>query len=57
LNRDFIAKHWYAYIYEQLENQTNDVEFLLDILRKLTDGSPKKIFEVACGGSRICIPR
>jgi len=56
LNRDFIAKHWYACIYEQFENQTDDVEFLLNILHKHTDGSPQKILEVACGGGRICIP-
>ncbi|NLC68191.1 MAG: class I SAM-dependent methyltransferase [Clostridiaceae bacterium] len=56
MNRDFIAKYWYAYIYEQLENQTNDVEFLLSILQKHTDGSSQKILEVACGGGRICIP-
>ncbi len=56
MNRDFIAKHWYAYIYEQLENQTDDVEFLLNVLQKYTDGSPQKILEVACGGGRICIP-
>jgi len=55
LNRDFIARHWYAYIYEQQENQTHDVEFILDILRKHTDG-PQKILEVGCGGGRICIP-
>lgn len=56
MNRDFIAKHWYACIYEQFENQTNDVEFLLNILQKHTDGSPQKILEVACGCGRICIP-
>jgi SAM-dependent methyltransferase len=56
LNRDFIAKYWYAYIYEQCENQTHDVEFLLNVLRAETDGSPQKILEVACGGGRICIP-
>lgn len=27
LNKDFIAKHWYASMYEQTENQTNDVDF------------------------------
>jgi len=56
LNKDFIAKHWYAYIYEQMENQTHDVEFLLEVLRRNTDGSPQRILEVACGGGRICIP-
>lgn len=56
MNKDFIAKHWYADIYEQIENQTYDVEFLLDVLCNYTDGSPQRILEVACGGGRICIP-
>jgi len=55
LNRDFIAKHWYASIYEQFENQVNDVDFLLNILRRETEG-PQRILEVACGGGRICVP-
>jgi len=56
LNRDFIAKHWYASVYEQFENKTHDVEFLLKVLREQTDGKPQNILEVACGGGRICVP-
>ena len=56
MNRDFLAKHWYSSVYEQFENQTNDVEFILEILRNETDGKPQKIIEVACGGGRISIP-
>jgi len=56
LDKDFIAKHWYAGVYEQFENQTNDVEFILKVLREQTDGEPLKILEVACGGGRICVP-
>jgi len=56
LNRQFIAKHWYASVYEQFENHTNDIEFLLKVLRTQTDGSPQKILEVACGGGRISVP-
>jgi len=56
LNRKFIAQHWYAYAYEQLETQTNDVEFLLKILRENTDGTPQTILEAACGGGRISVP-
>jgi len=37
LDRNFIARHWYADVYEQFENQTNDVEFLLEVLRENTD--------------------
>ena len=56
MNRDFIAKHWYASVYEQFENQTRDVEFLLNFLHKNTTGETQKILEVACGGGRICVP-
>ena len=55
-NRQFIAKHWYASVYEQFENQTGDVDFLLNVLRDQTDGSPQNILEVACGGGRISVP-
>ena len=56
MNKDYIAKHWYADMYEQFENQTDDVEFLLNLLRQGTDGAPQRILEAACGGGRICIP-
>jgi SAM-dependent methyltransferase len=56
LNKQFIAKHWYASSYEQFEKQTNDVDFILKVLREQTDGTPQNILEVACGGGRISIP-
>ena len=56
MNRQFIAKHWYADVYEQFENHTNDVEFFLNILRERTGGTPQNILEVACGGGRISVP-
>lgn len=56
MNREFIAKHWYASVYEQFENQTDDVEFLLKVLKTETDGGPQTILEIACGGGRISIP-
>ena len=52
MNRDFIAKHWYASIYEQMENQTYDVEFLLRVLGT----KPLNILEIGCGGGRIAVP-
>lgn len=55
MNREFIAKHWYADVYEQFENHTNDVEFLRGVLDDNTD-APQNILEVACGGGRICVP-
>ena len=56
MNRNFIAKYWYASVYEQFENHTNDVEFFLKILREQTDSKPQNILEAACGGGRISIP-
>lgn len=56
MNRDFIARHWYASVYEQCENQTNDVEFFLKVLKEQTGGAPQKILEAACGGGRISVP-
>ena len=55
MDREFIAKHWYADVYEQFKNQTNDVEFLLKVLSENAD-TPQNILEIACGGGRICIP-
>lgn len=56
MNKEFISKHWYAYAYEQFETETNDVKFLLNVLRENTDKRPQNILEVACGGGRISIP-
>ena len=47
-----IKSHWYAYIYDKQENQTYDVELMLQIL----GDKPKKILEVCCGGGRILMP-
>lgn len=47
-----IKSHWYAYIYDQQENQTYDVELMLQIL----GDKPKNILEVCCGGGRILVP-
>jgi SAM-dependent methyltransferase len=56
LNRDFIARHWYAYVYEQQENQRDDAEFLLHILRAQPGDALFHILEVACGGGRLTVP-
>lgn len=52
MNINQIKNHWYAYIYDQQENQTYDVELMLEIFGK----EPKKILEVCCGGGRILVP-
>ena len=56
MNRDFIKKHWYAYIYEQQENQTDDTEFLLHILHTEIGIGPLELLEAACGGGRLAVP-
>lgn len=56
MNRDFIMRHWYASVYEQFENKTNDVEFLLSVLNEQCGGKPQRILEMACGGGRIAVP-
>ena len=55
MSQNFIARHWYADVYEQFENQTNDVEFILWVLRENTNGT-QNILEAACGGGRIAVP-
>lgn len=55
MDRNFIVKHWYASVYEQLENQTCDVKFLLQVLSE-AQNTNQVILEVCCGGGRICIP-
>jgi len=52
LDIDKIRSHWYAYIYDEQENQTYDVELMLQIL----GDTPKNILEVCCGGGRILVP-
>ena len=49
---DFYRKHWYADIYEQQENQTNDVKYILSTI----GAAPKRVLEIACGGGRILEP-
>lgn len=56
MNKAFIGKYWYAYIYEQLEKQTNDVEFLIKVIEQELNGEKQNILEVACGGGRISVP-
>ncbi|MDR0929812.1 MAG: class I SAM-dependent methyltransferase [Oscillospiraceae bacterium] len=56
MDQNFIAQHWYASIYDQFENFTHDVAFLLKVLSEQTDRKSLKILEVACGTGRICIP-
>jgi len=52
LDIEKINGHWHAYIYDQQENQTDDVELMLSVLGK----KPLRILEVCCGTGRILIP-
>lgn len=52
MNKNKIINSWFADLYDQLETQTDDVEFLLSIIGK----KPKNILEVCCGSGRILVP-
>jgi SAM-dependent methyltransferase len=45
-------KHWYAYIYDQEVTETDDIEFLLELIGK----RPQNILEACCGTGRILVP-
>ena len=47
-----IKSYWDAYIYNEQENETVDVEFL----RSVIGSAPKRILEIACGAGRILVP-
>ncbi|MDO4741052.1 MAG: class I SAM-dependent methyltransferase [Eubacteriales bacterium] len=47
-----ILEHWYAWIYEQ---QEDEAELTAYLLRELGD-KPLKIIEAACGGGKLCVP-
>jgi SAM-dependent methyltransferase len=49
MNLNEIRKHWYANVYDQEVTETDDIEFLLDIIGK----EPKNILEACCGTGRI----
>lgn len=52
MDKNFIAKHWYASIYEQQVIQQDEIDFIL----AMAGCEPKNILEVACGGGRISVP-
>ena len=47
-----IKSHWDAFIYNEQETETCDVNFL----RSVIGSKPKKILEIACGSGRILAP-
>lgn len=52
MNEHNIINSWFADLYDQLETQTDDVEFMLTII----GSKPKNILEVCCGSGRILVP-
>ena len=52
MNIEKIKSYWFAYIYNQQENETDDVNFL----RSLIGTESQYILEVACGAGRILAP-
>ena len=51
MNMDETRKHWYAYIYDQEVTETDDIDFLLEIIGK----EPKNVLEACCGTGRILV--
>lgn len=47
-----ILKYWYAWIYEQQEDETEMAAYLVRELGAI----PLKVFEAACGGGKLCVP-
>jgi SAM-dependent methyltransferase len=51
-NEDTIITKWKAEMYDQNEDETNDIDFLLSVIRPVS----QKILEVCCGSGRILVP-
>lgn len=52
MNQEFLRRHWYAAIYEQHENNIEDINLIIELAGK----KPLNILEAACGGGRISVP-
>jgi len=52
MNKEKIIAHWFANLYDQLETDINDVDFLIKVIGE----EPKNILEVCCGSGRILVP-
>lgn len=51
MDTEKILAHWYAYIYDKQETQTDDAQFLVSII----GAEPKNILEICCGSGRILV--
>lgn len=47
-----ILEYWDAWIYEQTEDESEMIEYLVREIGK----TPQRIVEAACGGGKLCIP-
>ena len=58
LDKNYLLNHWYADIYEQNIDETDEAEFVLSILRdgKYKNKNVKTILDVCCGGGRNTVP-
>jgi len=52
MSTDEIINRWYADIYDQEENQTDDISFMLSVIGEAS----RNILEVCCGSGRILVP-
>ena len=56
LNKDYLLNHWYADIYEQKINETDEADFVLSVLKDEKYNNVKNILDVCCGGGRNTVP-
>jgi len=47
-----LRRHWYASIYDKEVTETDDIEFILEII----GNDPKNVLEACCGTGRILVP-
>lgn len=47
-----IQAYWFAHLYEQTEDETELVAYML----KLLGNVPLRVLEIGCGGGKLCVP-
>lgn len=52
MNPEEIQAYWFAYLYEQTENE----EELIACMLRLLGTEPKNVLEIGCGGGKLCAP-
>lgn len=52
LKPETLQAHWFAYLYEQTEDETE----LIACMLRLLGPQPMHILEIGCGGGKLCVP-